>query len=246
MGNTYNKVNLFIPCGMDLFSPAVPHEVVTLLEKLGNQVIYNPESTCCGRRFFFEGARDAAQAMGEKLMTEYDYNRQGPLIIPSTACVAYIKNNFRQLFENKVIHSDLTQFISQTFELCDYIVNIMGITCLENIFSGRVFYFKSCSAQNYYYSDHSPEILLRNTKGLDLLTDENLQSCCTANRNFAFHNPETSNEIIKDIVCHIFKTNCQYITSTDIHCLQYLDAYIQSIGGGAEVIPISSVLLGKE
>lgn len=236
----HNNVNIFIPCCMDMFSPNIPNSVISILEKLGDQCYYNEESTCCGRKFFMEGAIESAKQLGEKLMTEY--NNNAPMIIPSSACVGYIKTYYKQLFENVMVPAELKNFTHNVHELCDYIVNVKGIKKLNNTFNHRVYYFKSCAARNLYKDNGEPELLLSNTEGLDLLIDEDLNYCCSANGRFAIANPEVSDTMLEQIIDNIYKKGAQYITSTDIHCLQQMEAFIQSKGVGLEVIHIADIL----
>lgn len=240
----YNTVNLFIPCAMDMFSPSIPESIITILQKLGYQVNYNPESTCCGRRFFMEGAVDCAKELGQKLLDEYD--PQFPMIIPSSACAAFIRNHYRKLFENTAVPTKLKQFTSNVYEFCDFLVNVHGITDLENKFSKRVYYYESCSARNSYQLGDAPKILLKNMRGLDLLEEDLGNCCCTANGNFAMQNPAVADKMLSDLVNAIYKTGTQYVTSTDIHCLQYIDAMINANGGGMDVIYISDILIGED
>ncbi len=239
-----NPVNLFIPCDMDMFSPNIPYSVISLLDKIGDECYYNENSTCCGRRFYFEGAIDNAKILGEKLMSEY--NCKYPMVVPSSACVGFIKNYYKQLFENVRVPAELKMFTHNIYELTDYIVNVKGITNLGNSFNHRVFYFKSCSARNLYKLDDEPEILLRNTLGLDLLTDPEMNLCCSANSRFAYSNPETSDIMLEQIINKIYMHGAQYVTSTDIHCLQAMDAFIQAKGIGLEVIHIADILNGEK
>lgn len=240
---TFNTVNVFIPCSMDMFSPRIPHSVISLLEKLGDQCYYNEESTCCGRKFFMEGAIECAKQLGEKLMSEY--NPKYPMVIPSSACVGYIRNYYKRLFENTAVPADLKNFTRNVYELCEYIVNVKGITELNNTFNHRVFYFKSCAARNIHKLDEEPEILLRNTNGLDLLMDPEMNFCCSANGRFAVSNPETSDDMLEKIIGEIYARGAQYVTSTDVHCLQYLDSFIQSKEISLEVIHIADILVGE-
>ena len=242
--NNKNPVNLFIPCDMDMFSPNIPYSVISLLDKIGDECYYNENSTCCGRRFYFEGAIDNAKILGEKLMSEYNYKY--PMVVPSSSCVGFIKNYYKQLFENVRVPSELKLFTHNVYELTDYIVNVKGITKLDNIFNHRVFYFKSCSARNLYKLDDEPETLLRNTKGLDLLTDPEMNTCCSANGRFAYSNPDTSDIMLEQIINKIYMQGAQYVTSTDIHCLQAMDAFIQAKGIGLEVIHIADILNGEK
>lgn len=241
--NKAPSLNVFIPCSMDMFSPSIAYSVIQILEKLGYQCHYNPESTCCGRKFYMEGAIECAKQLGEKLLGEFD--PQYPLIIPSSACAGYIKKYFRGLFENVTVPATLKSFTRNTFELCDFLVNVHKIERLDAIFNHRVFYFKSCSARNLYKLGDEAETLLMKVDGLDLLTDNTLDFCCSANSRFTIQNPELSDRMLADIVNTIYNRGAQYVTSTDIHCLQYLDAYIQSQGIAIEVIHIADILVGE-
>ena len=240
-----NFVNVFIPCCMDMFSPTIPISVMNILELLGDNCVYNKESTCCGRQLFQEGAIEYAQQLGEKLISEY--NTKYPIVIPSSACAGYIKNHFKHLFENIIVPQNLKKFTQNVYELCDYIVNVKNAKCVNNTFNHRVFYFKSCAAKNSYRLYDEAEILLKNTRGLELLESQKVFDCCTANSRFSFHNPEITDMILGDIIKHVYNMGAQYITSTDIHCLQHIDAYIQADPQyNIEVIHIADILAHQE
>lgn len=247
-----NRVNLFIPCCMDMFQPATAGSVISVLERLGDECLYHETQTCCGRRFYFEGEIESAKSLGEKLMNEFlpsspkELKEFSPIVIPSAACVGFIKNYYKILLENRKTSADLKTISQNVYELCYYIVNIKKVTCLNNTFSHRVYYFKSCSARNFYYLDDEPEILLRNTKGLDLITSPDFNKCCSANGRFAIANPEDSDRMLEDIVNEMYKAGTQYVTSTDLHCLQYIDAFVKSKGIGLEVIHIADILNGEQ
>ncbi|HPY80756.1 MAG TPA: (Fe-S)-binding protein [Bacteroidales bacterium] len=233
-------VNLFIPCEMDMFTPSTAWSVINVLEKIGEPVIYNPEQTCCGRKFYYEGDIETARELGRKMIREFDLKY--PIITPGTACVGYIKKQYAKLFENIEIPAEIKKFTESIFELCHYIVYTKGIEKLNNTFNHRVFYFKSCTARNIYQPSNAPEILLQNTKGLDLLLDPSMNDCCGANNVFAIANPEVEQEMVKNIVHKIYSMGAQFVTSTDIECLQHIDAYVQAHGIGLEVIHIADIL----
>ena len=233
------KVNVFIPCCMDMFNPGSAFSLMELLKSVGVEPNYIETQTCCGRRFFLEGDRDSAHNLGEKLRKEMHVRdiptadprvTDLPLVIPSAACAGYIKYQYPVIFKNTAMPLEMKKFTANVFEICDYLVNVKKITKLNNYFSHRVFYFKSCSARNVYHLGDEPEILLRNTEGLELLTDDNLTCCCGANGDFANVNPEVSEEMVKKVVDRIYAMGAQYVTSTDLHCLQQIDAFIQAKG----------------
>lgn len=238
-----NIVNLFIPCGMDMFQPSTAMGIMAVLEKAGIQYVYHNEQTCCGRRFYMEGEVMYAKDLGDKLLTEYKVNI--PFIVPDCACAGYLKKYFRSLLANTHVPNDIKSFTQHVYELCDYLVYVKKLTNLGNTFSHRVFYFKSCAARNLYPQNDAPEILLTNTQGLDLLTDDTLHGCCGANGRFSLSNPESAEALTGEIVKKIYEMGAQYVTSTDIHCLQQLDAFIADHNIGVQVIHIADILKGE-
>ncbi|MCL2168365.1 MAG: (Fe-S)-binding protein [Lentimicrobiaceae bacterium] len=238
------KVNVFIPCCMDMFNPSVPPSMFTVLERLGDEVIYNSEQTCCGRRFYQVGEVELAKELANKLIVEYELKY--PMVVPTTSCVGYMKNFYKELLENSAEVNIIRSFTQNIYELCYYIVNIKAVEKLDNLFNHRVFYFKSCSARNLYKLDDEPELLLSNTKGLDLLLDNELNTCCGAHSHFALANQEVSEILCNQIIERAYQMGAQYITSTDMHCLQQIDSILSTLDITMETIHIADILMGED
>lgn len=244
--STSNRVNLFVPCCMDLFIQQGPNAIFSILKKLGDDCLYNSKQVCCGRHFFQKGERDNAKMLGDSMLELYctKENISNAIVIPSAACVGYIKKYFPELFATTVLPAHIQHMVRDTYELCDYIVNVKGVTCLDNAFKNKVFYFQTCSARNLYpEADEAALTLLQNTRDLTLITDPSMKLCCSANGDFAMHNGEMSEHLLKMIFHRIKEYDVDCITATDPHCLQYLDAYLQTRSDlNIEVVPIAEIL----
>ena len=59
------QVALMIPCYIDMFYPHVGIATLELLEKLGVDVVYPKEQTCCGQPMANSGCYEEAQATEE-------------------------------------------------------------------------------------------------------------------------------------------------------------------------------------
>lgn len=238
-----NIVNLFIPCHMDMFQASTAFSAKEVLERMNIICQYHDEQTCCGRRFFMEGDVDSAKQMATQIVLE-QYDEKLPLIIPDSSCAGFMRAYYRSLLENTVRPPQLKMFTEHVFELCDFIVNVRKVSCLGNTFRKRVYYFKSCSARNLYPKNDAPEILLRNTEGLDLLMDEHNQGCCGANGRFPMVNPQAAEEMAGEVMKRAYSMGAELVTSTDIHCLQMLDAYAVAHDVDVDVIHIADILKG--
>src|SRR6185437_7307232 len=85
------RVGLFIPCYVDQFYPQVGVATLQLLEKLGCEVVYPPDQTCCGQPMAnsgFEHLAKGCNALFIKNFSEFDY-----VVAPSGSCVLHAKEH---------------------------------------------------------------------------------------------------------------------------------------------------------
>jgi len=241
---TENFINIFIPCQMDLFQPASAQSLRSVLERIGLHCHYFSDLTCCGRRFMMEGKEEYAIQLGIQVVDMLPAKTH--IVVPDCSCAGYMKKHFKRLLVNSHSQQVLQDFTRNIFEVCDYIVNVRKVECLGNEFNHRVYYFKSCAARNLYPENDAPEILLSNTKGLDLLTSSNQPVCCGANGSFPMVNPAVAEGLTGQIVDQAYQMGAEYITSTDIHCLQMIDAYKTAHNVDIEVMHIVDILQGEQ
>ena len=252
MSDSQQTVFLYVPCQMDLFQADTVSSVITVLNRLNQFCHYDMESTCCGRRFFMEGELQYAKELADKVIKSYTeycvlHKSKFPVVIPDAACAGFMRRHFDLILKNATLPNELNAFVNNVRELCDYIVNVLHIESLNDKFNHRVFYFKSCSAKHLYPNNNAPEILLRNTKGLDLIEDtETKNCCCGANGRFAMLNPDAAEKMTGEIVLRAYNQGAEYITSTDIHCLQLLDAYKMQHNVDVGIIHVADILRGEE
>ena len=89
------KVEAFIPCFIDQFFPETGKNMIKLLEKLGLDVNYNPNQTCCGQMAFNSGFWDEAKELGEKFIR--DFNGSQYVVSPSASCTGMVKRQYPKL-----------------------------------------------------------------------------------------------------------------------------------------------------
>jgi len=250
MSDSKQTVFLYVPCQMDLFQAETVSSVIEVLDRLGQFSHYEMESTCCGRRFFMEGEMQYAKDLGYKVIKSYTeycelHKSKFPVVIPDTACAGFMRRYYDLILKNSTLPNELSTFVNNVRELCDYIVNVLKVDSLVNTFPHRVFYFKSCAARHLYPDNNAPETLLKNTRGLDLIEDTEVHGCCGANGRFPMLNPDATEKMTGEIVQRAYDQGAEYITSTDIHCLQLMDAFKQQHNVDLGIIHIADILRGE-
>lgn len=233
-------VDIFIPCIIDQFFPQTGMNMVKILEKVGIEVNYNTEQTCCGKIAYNNGFWDEAKAMGEKFIREFSGNRY--VVAPTASCTGFVRNYFDQMFYNSALHIEYHQLKRNMFEFTDFLVNIADIKDVGAVFEHVVTYHDSCAALREYKLDKQPRILLNAVRGLELREMADTQSCCGFGDSFALKHESISTSMAKQKVENALQTGAEYIVSTDASCLMQLQSYIDENNIAIKTMHIVDVL----
>jgi len=85
------KVGLFIPCYIDQFYPKVAIATMELLEKLGCEVVFPLNQTCCGQPMANSGYEKLAKGCEQNFLE--NFRELEYIVSPSGSCVLHIKEH---------------------------------------------------------------------------------------------------------------------------------------------------------
>jgi L-lactate dehydrogenase complex protein LldE len=217
-------VDIFIPCFIDQFFPQTGMNMVKLLEKLGVDVFYNGNQTCCGQLAFNAGYWDEAKAMGEKFIADFPNDR--PVVGPSASCAGFVRNYYSWLFHNTAYHYEYKQLKKNIHEFSDFVVNVLKMEDVGASFPHVVTYHDSCSALREYRLKDEPRRLLAHVKGLELREMADRETCCGFGGTFSVKFEAIASAMAEQKVQHALDTGAEYIVSTDASCLAHMQAWI--------------------
>lgn len=84
-------VGLFIPCYVDQFYPSVGRATLSVLEKLGFDVVYPPDQTCCGQPLANSGYARETSAINDLFIR--NFARFDAVVCPSGSCVLHARDH---------------------------------------------------------------------------------------------------------------------------------------------------------
>jgi len=240
------KVGLFIPCYINQLYPKVGIATLELLEKLGVEVYYPTGQTCCGQPLgnsgYEEDAKGACQVFVENFK-EYDY-----IVGPSGSCIHHIKEHFDILEQTDAV----INVRNNSYELCEFIVKILGKTNLGASFPHKVGLHKSCHGlrglklgscserMDDYYS--TEEALLKEVKGLELMSLTRKDECCGFGGTFSVFEEAISVKMGKDRIQDHLDNGVEVITGADHSCLMHLDGLLNRNNQPLRVMHIAEIL----
>lgn len=217
-------VELFIPCFIDQLFPETAFNTMRVLEKVGCEVVYNPQQTCCGQPAYNAGFWDEAKQIGNKFLKDFADDRL--IVSPSASCTGMVKYSYNDLFTNTLVHNRCRSIQGNIHELSDFLVNILKKDYFGAELEGRAVYHDSCSALRECHIREEPRRLLSKVDGLELVEMAHADTCCGFGGTFAVKFEAISSAMAEQKVHHALEMEANFIISTDSSCLLHLQAYI--------------------
>ena len=236
-------IQLFIPCFVDQLYPQTGFNMVSVLEKAGCEVSYNPKQTCCGQPAFNAGFWDESRSICTKFLK--DFSGSEHIVAPSASCVGFVRNYFKKLFEGSTYQNEAKQVSENIFEFSEFLVNKIGQTAFGARLDGKATYHDSCAGLRECKIKNEPRLLLQNVEGLEIIEMEDVETCCGFGGTFAVKFEPISVAMAEQKVEHALATGARYLISTDLSCLMHLQGYIDNKGYELTTMHIADVLVSK-
>lgn len=219
------RIALFVTCIGDTMFPEAARATVDVLERLGHEVVFPAEQTCCGQMHLNSGHVDEADALARRfaeIFREYDV-----VVSPSSSCVGTVREHYGN---------------ANVFELSELLVHGLGVDDVGAAFPHRVTYHPTCHSLRVTKVGDAPLRLLRNVRGLDLVELPRADECCGFGGTFSIKNPETSSAMLADKCASVEETQAEFCAALDASCLLQIGGGLSRRGGAARPIHLAQIL----
>ncbi|HLY40763.1 MAG TPA: (Fe-S)-binding protein [Terracidiphilus sp.] len=241
------RASLFITCYNDTLFPETGRAVVSLLERLGVTLDFHSQQTCCGQMHANTGFRAEAFSQAKRLV--HLYADAENVVIPSSSCVAMIRDQFPGLFEDlgsETLRREFSALLPRIHELSEFLVDKLGVEDVGAYFPHRVTYHASCHGLRAIHLGDRPFRLLSKVRGLDLAPLPNLDRCCGFGGTFSVKNAEVSSAMLSVKLQDVFSTKAEYCTALDNSCLMHLGGAMHRQYAGMKTIHMALILASTE
>jgi L-lactate dehydrogenase complex protein LldE len=241
------RASLFITCYNDTLFPETGRAVVFLLERLGVDLDFHPKQTCCGQMHANTGFRAEAFSQAKRFVRMYADAES--VVIPSSSCVAMIRDQYSGLFEdlgNESLRRDFVALLPRIYELSEFLVDKLHVEDVGAYFPHRVTYHASCHGLRAIQLGDRPFRLLAKVRGLDLAPLPNLDRCCGFGGTFSVKNAEVSSAMMTAKLQDVLATKAEYCTALDNSCLMHLGGAMHREYAGMRTIHMAQILASTE
>ena len=235
-------VQLFITCLVDSFFPKTGQAVVDILHRLGIDVDFAREQTCCGQPQFNAGLRKDARSIAEHTIKVFE-KTTGDIVTPSGSCVHMFRHNYAELFDgDSAWHPRAKALAARTYEFTEYLVDKLGVTDVGARWDGLLTYHPSCHTLRGINVDKQPRALLANVQGATLVELPHAEECCGFGGIMSVEHPELSAEWLKRKISNIEESQAPTLVVTDAGCLMHIAGGLNRQKKSQRVVHIAEVL----
>ena len=241
------RASLFITCYNDTLFPQTGRAVVRLLERLGVEIEFLPAQTCCGQMHANTGFRGEAFSQAKRFVRLYQNTEC--VVIPSSSCVAMIRDQYSGLFEelgNEELRSQFAALLPRVFELSEFLTDKLGVDDVGAWFPHRVAYHASCHGLRGLHLGERPFRLLSKVRGLELAPVANIDRCCGFGGTFSVKNADVSTAMLEEKLTDLLATEAEYCTALDNSCLMHVGGALHRRNLNVKPIHLAEILASTE
>ncbi len=241
------RIALFVTCLADTLYPSVARATVTVLERLGHEVVFPTGQTCCGQMHVNTGYQaDALPVVRHHVDVFEPYD---VVVAPSGSCVGSVRHQHArvaQRAEDAALAERAAAVGARTYELSELLVDVLGVEDVGASFLHRVTYHPTCHSLRMLRVEDKPLRLLRNVRGLELIELPSAESCCGFGGTFALKNADTSTAMLADKMRHVVGTGAEVCTAGDSSCLMHIGGGLSRMRTGVRTLHLAEILAATD
>ena len=236
------RVGLFATCLVNAMRPNIGFAAIKLLEEAGCTVEVPMQQTCCGQPAFNAGFTDEARAMAKHTIDVLSVS-DAPVVIPSGSCGDMVIHHYAKILAEDPVYGPKAHALEErTYELTQFLVDVLGVTDVGAIAGGRVTYHACCHGLRGLGVKQQPQQLLEGVKGVERCTLEESEVCCGFGGLFAVKMSDISSAMLGRKLDCIEATTADTVIVTDVSCAMHMNGGLHRRGSQTRVKHLAELL----
>lgn len=246
------RIALFVTCLGDVLFPDVGRATVTVLERLGHEVVFPQAQTCCGQMHTNTGYQREAVDLVRRHVEVFELAiTEGveAIVAPSGSCVGSVRHQHAMLARragDEALATRAEAVADRTYELSELLVDVLGVTDVGAAFPHRVTYHPTCHSLRMLGVGDKPLALLRSVQGIDLVELPAADQCCGFGGTFSVKNADTSTAMLADKMSAVLATDAEIVTAGDSSCLMHIGGGLSRLRTGVRPMHLAEILASTQ
>jgi L-lactate dehydrogenase complex protein LldE len=163
-----------------------------------------------------------------------------------------VKHHYAEYFPNDPVYRRLQ---SRVFELCEFLVDVLGVRQVSGRFPHKVGLHQSCHGLRELRLASDSELmtpsfnkareLLESLEGIEFAELTRPDECCGFGGTFAVAEEAVSCLMGKDRIADHLQAGTEVLTAGDMSCLMHLEGLLKRDGQRLRVMHIAEILAGR-
>lgn len=239
------RIALFATCLGDTLFPKAVKSTAVLLARLGHDVVFPPQQTCCGQMHVNTGYQREPVPLVRNFAEQFGDPSIEAVVMPSGSCAGSVRHQHEIVAErygDAALRAGVATVKTKTYELSEFLVDVLDAADVGAYFPHRVTYHPTCHSLRMLRVGEKPLRLLRAVEGIDLVELPEADACCGFGGTFAVKNAGTSSAMLRDKMDHIAGTGAEVCTAGDSSCLMHIGGGLSRIKSGTRTLHLAQIL----
>jgi L-lactate dehydrogenase complex protein LldE len=239
-----DRVSLFVTCMVDQLFPKVGMAMAEVLERLGYQLDFPENQTCCGQPAFNSGYHDEARTVARHFLDTFEKSER--IVVPSGSCTSMIVHHFAELFRNDAATlARVHPLEKRVWEFSTFLTEVARVEDVGARFEGVVTFHDGCHALRELKVKQGPRRLLAHVRGLELREMTPAEECCGFGGTFSVKFDELSCAMAQTKIDAIQRTGAGTVVSLDPSCLMQIQGVLSRNGSAVRTMHLAEVLASR-
>lgn len=245
------RIALFVTCLADVLFPDVGKATVAVLERLGHEVVFPADQTCCGQMHTNTGYQGDAVSLVRHHVDVFEQaltDGAEAVVAPSGSCAGSVRHQHAMLARragDEALAARAEAVAERTYELSELLVDVLGVTDVGASFPHRVTYHPTCHSLRMLRVGDRPLQLLREVRGIDLVELPAADTCCGFGGTFSVKNADTSTAMLADKMSAVLGTRAEVVTAGDASCLMHIGGGLSRLKTGVRTVHLAEILASQ-
>lgn len=211
--------------------------MVRVLRRIGCEVYFPEEQTCCGQPAFNSGYWDEARPVAQRFLKVFE--KAEVVVGPSGSCVTMVRKFYPELL------GDAAVGLGKFYEFSEFLCDVAKVEDVGASFAHKVTVHDSCHALRELGIREGPRRLLKNVRGMELLEMKNSDECCGFGGTFAVKFGMISAAMGETKSENAIATGAEFVTSVDPSCLMHLDGVLRKKKAALRTMHLAEILASE-
>jgi L-lactate dehydrogenase complex protein LldE len=171
------------------------------------------------------------------------------VVVPSGSCAGSVRHQHALVARragDPALAASVGSLSPRTFELTEFLVDVLGVTDVGAYFPHTVAYHPTCHSLRMLGVGDRPLSLLRAVRGLKLVPLVGADACCGFGGTFAMKNADTSIAMGSDKARRVVDSGAEVLVAGDNSCLMHIGGLLSRQRAGVRVMHLAEVLAATE